>query len=87
VVLGKGHGALHVWKFHVENVGEFFDAGRRGLNETYNVLFLFHKLQSLDDAIIEYVFLLFAAAWCLVLFVHHLQSHDIVNILFIIRTI
>jgi hypothetical protein len=83
----QGHGALQVWEFHVKNVGEFLHTGRGGLNETYNILFLFHKVQSLYNAIIEYVLLLFAAAWCLVLFIHHLQSHDIVNILFTFHTI
>jgi hypothetical protein len=46
----------------VENISELLQTGGRGLNETYNVLLLFHELQSLYDAIIQDVVPLLAAA-------------------------
>jgi hypothetical protein len=66
----------------MENVRQFSHARGGGLHETYNVSVLFHKLQGLDDAIIEDVVFLLAVACCLVLLVHHLRRHAIVNILF-----
>ena len=83
----QGEVTLQVWKLAMENFGEFLHTRSRGLGKTYDLVGLFHELQSVHDGTVDGVVLPFATTRSLVLLVYHLQSHTIINIIFTLNTI
>ena len=77
----KGYIAFQIWKFTGENLREFLCTWSRGRSKTYNLLGLFHQLQSVQDAPVHTVLFSFPVAWWFLFLVYHLQSRIIINII------